>query len=137
MIHLATQPAATPVPIAEIARLWDIPEDFLRKISLQLSRAGLVKSRRGKTGGIHTARDPEEITLLQVIEAVEGPIFLNKCLVGPDSCSRSIWCEAHLAWGEAQEKMKEVLSSRSIAALARGNAERRATLHGAGSKATR
>ena len=128
MIHLASLPADDPVPISEISRLWDIPEDFLRKISVQLSRAGLVSSRRGKTGGIRMAMDPQRITLLDVIEAIEGPIFLNKCLVGPLYCSRSPWCEAHVVWGEAQEKMKEVLMSRSIAMLAQGSAERRNNL---------
>jgi Rrf2 family iron-sulfur cluster assembly transcriptional regulator len=125
MIHLASLPADGPVPISDISRQWDIPEDFLRKITVQLARAGLVNSRRGKAGGIRMARDPKRITLLDVIEAVEGPILLNRCLVGPLYCSRSSWCEAHVVWGEAQEKMKEVLMSRSIAALALGSEERR------------
>lgn len=125
MIHLAGQPPETPIPISEISRLWEIPEDFLRKISMHLSRAGLVTSRRGKSGGIRSAKAPEEITLLDVIEAVEGPIFLNKCLVGPTFCSRSVWCEAHLVWSEAQEKMKEVLRSKSIAELAQRSTARK------------
>lgn len=125
MIHLAGQPPETPIPISEISRAWEIPEDFLRKISMQLSRAGLITSRRGKSGGIRSAKAPETITLLDVIEAVEGPIFLNKCLVGPMSCARSVWCEAHLVWGEAQEKMKEVLRSKSIAELAQCSAARK------------
>lgn len=128
MIHLASEPQGRLVSISTISSLWEIPEDFLRKIVAQLSRAGLVKSQRGKMGGLRTARSPEEITILNIIEAVEGPIFLNKCLVGPDVCQRSVWCEAHLVWGEAQEKMKEVLSSRSIADLARNSNERRQSL---------
>lgn len=122
MIHLASQPPGEPIPISDISQLWNIPEDFLRKIVAQMGRAGLVKSRRGKTGGICLASSPEQLTLLDVIEAVEGPIFLNKCLVGPLYCSRSAWCEVHVVWNEAQEKVKEVLRSRSLADLARSNA---------------
>lgn len=124
MIHLASQPPGEHIPISNISQLWDIPEDFLRKIVAQLGHAGLVKSRRGKTGGICIAGDPEQLTLLDVIEAVEGPIFLNKCLVGPLYCSRSVWCEVHLLWNEAQEKVKEVLRSRSLSDLARCNIAR-------------
>ena len=122
MIHLASKPPGEHIPISDISQLWNIPEDFLRKIVAQMGRAGLVKSRRGKAGGICLASSPEQLTLLDVIEVVEGPIFLNKCLVAPLYCSRSAWCEVHLVWNEAQERVKEVLRSRSLADLARSSA---------------
>jgi DNA-binding IscR family transcriptional regulator len=66
--------------------------------------------------------------LLDVIEAVEGKLYLNKCLIGPQFCERTGWCAVHLVWCEAQQKLKEILSSRSLAELAATNSVRLAQL---------
>jgi Rrf2 family protein len=119
MLHLAVQPAGAIVQIAEISKKWDIPENFLRKIVQTLAKSHLILSRRGIGGGIELARSAEKITLLEVVEAAEGKMALNKCLVQPGRCHRDPWCAVHLVWHEAQEKMREILSSKSIAELAR------------------
>jgi Rrf2 family protein len=119
MLHLAAQPAGAIVQISEISRQWNIPENFLRKIVQALAKSSLILSRRGIGGGIELARPAKNITLLEVVEAAEGKLALNKCLVQPGRCHRDPWCAVHLVWHEAQEKMKEVLSSKSIADLAR------------------
>jgi Rrf2 family protein len=124
MIHLASKPFGTIVHIQEVANEWDIPVKYLRKIVAQLSKSGLIISQRGVGGGIKLARSAEKMTLLDVIEGVEGKIFLNKCLIAQHMCSRSIWCSVHTIWSEAQEKMKEVLVSRSLADLASQGVER-------------
>ena len=78
MIHLASLPEGMTVQISSISAEWDIPETFLRKIVGLLSRAHLIISRRGNGGGIQLAKSPADITLVDVIEAVEGKISLNK-----------------------------------------------------------
>ena len=129
MLHLAAQPAGTILQISEISRQCDIPENFLRKIVQALAKSRLILSRRGIGGGIELARAAENITLLEVIEAAEGKLALNKCLVQPGMCDRDPWCAVHLVWCEAQEKMKEILSSKSIAELSRQSLTRREQVH--------
>ena len=118
MVHLASLPQGTVVSVGEISRAWEVPETFLRKIITNLARAGLVNSFRGNGGGIALARDSRELTLLDVVTAVEGELALNFCLLSPADCHRSPWCAVHLVWCEAQQKLREVLSSRSLAQLA-------------------
>ena len=119
MIHLASVPSGTLTQISDISALWGVPENFLRKIVPLLSKSKLIASRRGHGGGIQLGKPAETITLLDVIEAVEGPMYLNKCLIGPEFCVRTRWCAVHCVWSEAQEKLKEILSCKSIAELAR------------------
>ena len=118
MIHLSLVPDGNVAQISDISKEWEIPEHFLRKISAQLVSAGLISSFRGLGGGIALARPAGEITPLQVIEAIEGKIALNKCLIHQGFCSRDRWCAVHRLWAEAQGKLEEVLSSKSIAQLA-------------------
>lgn len=117
MMHLSSLPFKTSAQIADISRQWDIPENFLRKIVAQLSKSGLLLSQRGSGGGVSLAHPAETITLLDVIEAVEGKMFLNKCLIGPDACSRSSHCAVHIVWCEAQQQLRQVLAKRSLAEL--------------------
>ncbi len=131
MLHLATLQAGAVAQISEISKHWDIPENFLRKISAQLVNAGLVASQRGIGGGVTLARPATEITLLDVIEAVEGKLALNKCLLCDAFCPRDTWCAVHVVWSEAQQKLKEVLTSKNLAQLAIQSVERRAELEAA------
>jgi len=78
-----------------------IPPSFLAKIISQLSIAGLLHTSRGARGGVTLARPPRDITLLEVIEAIDGPIMLNECVGDDSNCSfdgecplRSVWCDA-------------------------------------------
>src|SRR5690242_15375904 len=82
MVHLATLPAGTRASLPALAEATDVPEQFLSKVLQMLGRGGLIQSQRGATGGFELTADPERVTLLDVIEAIEGPIKLNLCL-GP------------------------------------------------------
>jgi Rrf2 family protein len=128
MLHLAAEGSRGVVPIASIARSGSTPVTFLRKIVAQLAAAGLVTSRRGVGGGISLARPAGEITLVDIIEAVEGPVGLNRCLIEPGFCSRTGWCAVHLAWAEAQTAMRAILARRTLAELARLDAARHAAV---------
>ena len=101
----------------ELAAAAECPEQFLAKVLQNLTHAGLVVSHRGNTGGFEIPSSRRATSLLEVVEALEGPIQLNLCL-GPEDCGRKGWCPAHPIWAEAQRALVDVLRSTSIAELA-------------------
>jgi len=117
VVFLAAQPEGKVSLINEIAVEQEVPKSYLSKIMQHLTRAGLVKSRRGARGGFMLARPAESITLKEAIEAVEGPIFLNVCLIKKGECHRDDFCPVHPVWKEAQKKLMEVLDSKTLADL--------------------
>ena len=119
MVHLAGLEPGTIAQISDISRKWNIPEKFLRKIVARLCRSGLIKSHRGVHGGVSLSRPADQITLLEVVEQIEGPLALNKCLVDEDFCSRITVCAVHDTWNETQAKLKEMLASRTFADLSK------------------
>ena len=78
--YLATLESGSRAATSQIAEKKHIPPSFLAKIISQLSVAGLLHTSRGARGGVSLARDPEEISLLDVVEAIDGPIMLNECV---------------------------------------------------------
>src|SRR5512139_2261819 len=76
-----------PVLIRDIARLAEIPAPYLAKLMPKLAAAGLVQSKRGFNGGVKLARDPGEITVFEIVEAIDGPSSPNECLLGMAVCS--------------------------------------------------
>jgi Rrf2 family protein len=104
VLHLARtgdQRTAT----SAIAEEQRIPPSFLAKIVSQLSIAGLLHTSRGARGGVTLARAPREITLLEVIEAIDGPIQLNECVGDTSSCSFGDDCPLRPVWCDAQEEL--------------------------------
>jgi Rrf2 family transcriptional regulator, iron-sulfur cluster assembly transcription factor len=120
MMHLASLPKGTIARIPDISKEWDIPEKFLRKIIAKLTKGGLLLAHRGAGGGLSLAKAPKKVTLLDVIELVEGPMALNKCLINPHFCRRTKTCSAHVVWCEAQTAMRCILGSRTLAELSQG-----------------
>lgn len=118
MIHLAAPLTEERVSLPELAAATDAPESFLSKVLQALSRAGLIASRRGQSGGFQISQQGREASMLEVIEAVDGPIRLNICLISGRSCHRKAKCPAHPVWAQAQMAMLEVLSGAMIADLA-------------------
>ncbi len=118
MIHLATLPPGSRPNRAILAEAGDIPEHFVSKILQSLARSGFIGSQRGMNGGFTLAMDPGKITLLDIVEAIEGPTQLNACLGPGESCGRKGWCPAHRVWVDAQRAMTLVLQQATIAELA-------------------
>jgi Rrf2 family protein len=117
VLFLAGRAEGTLSLISEISEAQEVPKSYLSKIMQHLVRAGLVKSRRGARGGFYLARKPEEITLREAIEAIEGPIFLNVCLIKKGECHRDEFCPVHHVWKEAQKRLFEVLDGKTMAQL--------------------
>jgi len=118
MIHLAGLPPSTRASRAELAEAAECPEQFLSKVLQSLTRAGLVISHRGNTGGFELPNIHRTASLLEVVEAIEGPIRLNVCLNSDRSCARQAWCPAHDVWVSAQEAVANVLRNASISVMA-------------------
>ena len=100
-----------------IAREMQIPKSFLAKILQKLTRASLVKSFRGVKGGFQLARLPEEISLLDVVEAVEGELSMNVCALDQTLCGRSKACPVHPAWVEIRKDFRKILKKYNFARL--------------------
>lgn len=113
VLFLAQQPDREVVEAQIIAQSQVIPMRFLLKIMPCLTKAGIVRSQRGVKGGYALARHPRDITLLDVLEAVEGPIRLNRCLIDPDYCSKQgpPECEIHQALAEIQKRLSRDFAS--------------------------
>jgi Rrf2 family protein len=115
MLDVASQPQGDRLIIADIAARQGIPPVFLAKIVPQLVRAGLLKTMRGVKGHVKLGRAAEEIDLLQIIEAVEGPVALNRCTLCPGECERASTCPVYPVWIKAQEDLNSALKSVRLA----------------------
>ena len=94
----------------QIAQEMDIPDEFLGKIAQQLAQAGLIEIVQGSKGGLRLVVPPEKISMLEVIEAVIGEIFLNDCILRTSSCNRSNTCPAHRVWQRARDQLRNTLA---------------------------
>ena len=118
MIHLAGLPPSSTVRQCELSKVTDVSGHFLSKVLQQLVRARLIRSQRGAGGGYALAISAASVSLLDVVEAMEGPVQLNQCLGEEPSCERKSWCPAHQVWAEAQAAIVTVLGGASMASLA-------------------
>jgi Rrf2 family protein len=118
VIHLANQEAAgRTCSVAEIAAAERLPKQFLEKIVQHLIHKGLVRSRRGPHGGYVLARDPEDMTFRDVIEAVEGPISLNACVGDHPDCFLIGACGMNRVWAEGQRRVMDLFETTTIASV--------------------
>lgn len=109
----------------QVAEAMEIPERYLTQILANLVAAGLLKATAGPDGGYELLKDPKEITLLQVVEAAEGPVSLERCVLRGGSCEWVDTCPVHETWSRAQQGMTEVLATTTFADLAQIDTEMR------------
>ena len=105
--------------LSEICNDQDVPPSFMAKILQALTRAGIVKSFRGVKGGFLLAKSPKDITLKEVMEAIDGPLNINFCLVAEGTCERDSICPVHPVWREVQNRVIEVLDNYDFEYLAK------------------
>lgn len=106
---------------SQIAQDQQIPPSFLAKIVSQLSVAGLLQTSRGARGGVSLARPPEEISLLEVVEAIDGPILLNECVSANGVCRFGDECLIRPIWCDAQAELVRRLKSTTFDHFLNGN----------------
>lgn len=118
LVFLASNPGAV-VSASEIAAKGDVPFNFLQKILQKLVSKGLVKSHRGVQGGFSLAKDPSQVTLLEVIEAIQGKLAVNRCFFGKDSCPRAHKCRLKSRWLDIENKIIDVIQTYTLEDLVR------------------
>ncbi len=112
ILTLANAEKDEKISASTIAESQTIPSQFLLKILRKLRKQGLVKSFMGVQGGYMLNRDAEDINLKDVIEAIDGPIYLNRCLLNPNQCNRyPINCAVHHELQIIQDKLIEELQN--------------------------
>jgi Rrf2 family iron-sulfur cluster assembly transcriptional regulator len=119
LVFLAKQPPGKVTLVSEISREQKIPETFLAKIFQRLSKAGLLRSVRGAGGGFSLGKPANEITMREIVEAIEGPIALNRCLLRQGECEEEKVCPLRQVWEEAQQSFVEILDRTTMEDLAK------------------
>jgi len=109
VLSLAGRKPGEVVSRKQIAAEMDIPDQFLGKIAQQLARAGILEIVQGARGGFRLRVPPDRLSLLEVVEAVIGEIFLNDCLMRPESCLRSRSCAVNRIWEKARDQLRATL----------------------------
>jgi Rrf2 family protein len=121
MLDVAAAEGGVRETTREVAEHQGIPKVFLPKIVQRLVQAGLLRAHRGPAGGIALSRPPGEINMRQIIEAMDGPIALNTCLLLPGECPRESICPVHEIWVKTQDDLLSGLESITLSKLvARG-----------------
>ena len=111
IIYLARMEENRKASTAVIAEEQKIPSSFLAKIISQLSIAGLIETARGARGGVSLARPGDEISVLDVIHAIDGPVFLNACTQETNECPFLNTCPLKDLWCDARKELIERLSA--------------------------
>jgi Rrf2 family protein len=117
MMHIGSLPENSVALKDDIAAAQHVPPSFMAKILGQLVKSGLLRSARGVNGGFGLARAAAAITLLEIVEGVDGPIHLNDCVPDPEHCTLSHDCPASAVWLEVQDQMTALLRQTTLEAL--------------------
>jgi Rrf2 family protein len=118
LLHLASLPSGTQVQVKDVAAHRLLPLSFVRRIVARLRAVGLLETTRGIGGGVVLARPASQISLLDVVNAMDDPVTLNQCLDPDHTCPLAVACPAHVAWAEATEMLETHLASVRFDALA-------------------
>lgn len=119
IVFLAKQPIGKVILVSEVAEATGVSHTFLAKIFQNFAKLGLVNSFRGTGGGFLLGRAASKITLRQVVEAIEGPIIPNRCLIEEGNCSRETECTVHPVWRKIQGEVASILDAVTLEDLAK------------------
>lgn len=117
LVELANNQEGKPVPIGDIAAKKDIPLQFLEQLFSSLRKAGILNSHRGVRGGFSFKKLPEDVSVLDVVEVLDGTVAPVSCTTGA-FCDKIDQCSVRDVWSEAKSSLEAVLSAASIAELA-------------------
>ncbi len=127
-VYLAEVPEGKYAMVKNIAEECDIPTHFLAKILQQLARKGFLRSSKGPTGGFTLRRPPEEINLLEIVDAIDGLEEYQRCLGGMAECNDDAPCGMHDSWKELRARILDYLEDTSIADVAEAQRKKREAL---------
>ena len=129
VMYLAAQQPGEVVSIKELTKTLAIPYHFLGKILQNLTHTGILSSRKGHSGGFALALPAENITLLQIIEGIDGGAFMSSCLLGFEECSSPNPCALHKQWSHSREAIVSMLKNKNIAEMAQQTKKAQFRLH--------
>lgn len=101
----------------DICEAEDLSEKFTSRLVIPLREAGMITSTRGKSGGFRLAKSPKEITLLDIIETLQGPVALIDCVGELSACERSTSCAAHKVWGRVNDSIRKTFQKVTLNSL--------------------
>jgi len=119
VLYLARQPFKKVSFVNEISEDYKIPRSFLAKILQKLVKAKIVRSYRGVKGGFSLAKQARDISVLDVLEAIQGKLALNSCITDKKKCSFSRQCPTHYLWINVQSKMSDMLKTTNFEDLSK------------------
>jgi Rrf2 family protein len=119
MLELVMQPTKRPVMLKTIAGNQRLSAKYLEQILARLREAGLVRVVRGRGGGFVLSRPPTEMTLLEILRALEGEVAVFDCVLCPDICERAEECVVRSVWCELSDQMTRYLDSVRLDQLAK------------------
>jgi len=122
LLKLVDAYGAGPIFLGDLSRAAGTSQKYMERIFARLREAGIVRSVRGRSGGYELAKPPEEILLVDVWHALEGPVLPLECLADPRSCPKSSRCVPQSFWAKVAEAVRDVLERTSLAELARQQA---------------
>ena len=118
VLYLAQLEAGQRASAAQVSREQRIPLTFLAKIVAQLATAGVLRTTRGAHGGMWLGRPAESLSLLEVVEVIDGPVALNACVLNPEACDLAGNCPVRAVWCDAQSNLAQRLAQTNFAQLA-------------------
>lgn len=113
-ILLALQPEGQSCPVRELAAALSVPATYLTKVLQLLTHAGLLRANRGPNGGVHLALSPKELSLWDVLSAVEPAGEFERCLLGIGRCNDSNPCALHESWAPVRAQIVQMLRDRTL-----------------------
>lgn len=115
VVYIARRPSNDPVRATQLAEAIAVPRNYLSKILLELTKAGVLKSTRGKRGGFQLAADPTQLSLLRVVSLFDPVRGERRCLLGRPECSDRHPCPVHHRWKHAAQEIARFFDETTVA----------------------
>lgn len=128
LVHLATLSPGEYAMARNIAAEAGIPPHFLAKLLQEMARDGFLKSSKGPRGGFRLNQPPEGISMLRIVEAIDGAGRYDRCIGGSPECNDRVACGMHDSWKALRSRIIDYLGGTSIADLAKALGEKRRLL---------
>lgn len=119
VLYMSAQPKAKYTNINEISEHLGIPMPFLGKTLQLLVKGKVLSSLKGPNGGFRLGKDPREIALFHVVEAIDGTDFMTSCVLGFPECSSKIPCPMHSDWGQLRDRVYQMLANKTVADISK------------------
>jgi Rrf2 family protein len=115
LLFLAEKDKNQPISLAKISKEKRLPKKYLAQLALSLKQAGIIDSREGVKGGYFLKKDPEKVSILEIIQALEGPFSTTLCQANPGKCLVEPFCPSKNPWFEITQKMILSLQEKTLA----------------------